>query len=610
MKWLNGNRMKTVVIGVVAAFLLSGGNVKADFTFGEPVNLGPLINSPAWEYTHCVSADNLELYFGSYRDGGYGASDIYVSTRETTDEAWGPPENLGLPINTDDDDLGVCLSADGLELYFHSWRSTGLGGGDIWVTRRAAKGEPWGEPVNLGTPINSEIDEYNPCLSADGLELYFVFGQWEPEDGPIELTIGVSRRETKDASWGEPESLGPVVNSWSCQDTPWISSDGRVLVFTDVWVCEPRPGGYGATDIWLTRRANKDAEWSEPVNLGPPVNTEFEEDLSMISADGSMLYFDSDRPGGSGEGDLWQAPILPVVDFNSDGIVDSADLCVMVDHWGTDNSLCDIGPMPWGDGVVDVHDLIVLAEHLFEEIPPAGPSGNIIWVSDQSDKNEDGAPDDYEWVDILEAEGYTVDYTMGAAPGRGYWRTLDGNKIRALNAADLIIISTNAASSQHSNGLEPTHWNSVTTPIIITDASLAMVPEWQWLNVRFPYISGSLNSKLDILAPNHPIFADVISPVQITHGEGRTLFPIVTDCGVGNGTMLAKLVTPLARDYAAIVEWEPGVKFYDGAGQIAGGPRMLFCAGTDSSPRGLGVMNLTPDGLKIFLNAVKMYTGR
>jgi len=54
-----------------------------------------------------------------------------------------------------------------------------------------------------------------------------------------------------------------------------------------------------------------------------------------------------------------------VVDLNGDGIVDAADMCIMVDHWGTDEPLCDIGPMPWGDGIVDVQDLIVLAEHLF-----------------------------------------------------------------------------------------------------------------------------------------------------------------------------------------------------------------------------------------------------
>jgi len=72
-------------------------------------------------------------------------------------------------------------------------------------------------------------------------------------------------------------------------------------------------------------------------------------------------------------GDIWQVSIEPVVDLNSDGIVDAADMCIIVDNWHTENTLCDIAPAPLGDGFVDVQDLIVLAEHLFEEIPPAEP---------------------------------------------------------------------------------------------------------------------------------------------------------------------------------------------------------------------------------------------
>ena len=60
-----------------------------------------------------------------------------------------------------------------------------------------------------------------------------------------------------------------------------------------------------------------------------------------------------------------------VVDFNSDGIVDAADICLMLDYWLTDEPLYDIAPRPFGDGIVDVQDLIVLAEHLFKEFPPA-----------------------------------------------------------------------------------------------------------------------------------------------------------------------------------------------------------------------------------------------
>jgi len=128
------------------------------------------------------------------------------------------------------------------------------------------------------------------------------------------------------------------------------------------------PHAVGADDIWMTRRATDSDPWGTPVNLGPPINSPFGEGVPSFSANGSTLYFGSDRPGGSGGLDLWQASVIPIVDFNGDGIVDAADMCIMVEHWGEDYPLCDIGPTPFGDGIVDVQDLIVLAEHLFEEV--------------------------------------------------------------------------------------------------------------------------------------------------------------------------------------------------------------------------------------------------
>jgi hypothetical protein len=98
--------------------------------------------------------------------------------------------------------------------------------------------------------------------------------------------------------------------------------------------------------------------------LGPKVNGPGLEFLPRISPDGRSLYFCTDSRG---PWEALQAPIVPIVDFNGDGIVNAADMCIMIDHWGKNYWLCDIGPMPWGDGVVDVKDLVVLAEHLFEE---------------------------------------------------------------------------------------------------------------------------------------------------------------------------------------------------------------------------------------------------
>jgi hypothetical protein len=91
--------------------------------------------------------------------------------------------------------------------------------------------------------------------------------------------------------------------------------------------------------------------------------------VPIISPDGSTIYFNSNRSGGYGGLDIWQVSVEPIVDLNGDGMVDALDICIIIDNWQTDNPLCDIAPLPFGDGVVDVEDLIVLAEHLFEEVP-------------------------------------------------------------------------------------------------------------------------------------------------------------------------------------------------------------------------------------------------
>ena len=174
----------------------------------------------------------------------------------------------------------------------------------------------------------------------------------------------MSTRPTTNDAWGEPVSLGPMINSSSSDGGPNMSADGLALFFHS-----NRPGGFGNRDLYMTTRATIDDDWGIPVNLGPTINTSAREHYPIIFPDGSALFFTSNRPGGCGGKDIWQAPILPVVDLNGDGIVDSTDMCILVDHWGTDEPLCDIGPMPWGDGVVDVQDLIVLSEHLFEEVP-------------------------------------------------------------------------------------------------------------------------------------------------------------------------------------------------------------------------------------------------
>ena len=110
--------------------------------------------------------------------------------------------------------------------------------------------------------------------------------------------------------------------------------------------------------------------------LESPINTSASDCNPNISVDGSKLYFSSNRDGGQGGFDLYLVPIEPVVDLNGDGYINTEDLLIMIDNWDTDESLCDIGPMPWGDGVVDFEDLKVFIKYWEQENMPVNSEGN------------------------------------------------------------------------------------------------------------------------------------------------------------------------------------------------------------------------------------------
>ena len=233
-------------------------------------------------------------------------------------------------------------------------------------------------------------------------------------------------------------------------------------------------------------------------------------------------------------------------------------------------------------------------------------AANIIWVSDASDYNSDGALDDRGWVDLLRAEGYSVDYKGeggSEAPDYWYWRgTLDAAKIAELNAADLVIVSRDTGSGSYN---VPTQWNSVTTPLILQSVYLVRSNRWNWFETTSLEQNGGAPT-LEAVDPGHPIFYSVpLGPsnqVDILDGAvGHVSFVQATDAG--NGTMIAKRAD---NDWAFITEWDPGVEFYTGAGQTAGGRRMLFTAGRgEAAPNPVGVYNLTAEGEKVFLNAVR-----
>ncbi len=235
-------------------------------------------------------------------------------------------------------------------------------------------------------------------------------------------------------------------------------------------------------------------------------------------------------------------------------------------------------------------------------------AANIIVVNEAHDYDGDGLQDDHQLVEWLEAEGHSVDVR------HDQWMTLDADKIEALNAADLIIVGRTCNSTLYDEGDEPTQWNSVTTPLILMQALITRSNRWKWVN------SSSANSlggspALEVMEPDHPIFANVtfgagnrVQVVDPTIGSGHT--SSVNANNVGNGILLAK---EAGTSLPWIAEWEAGVEFYNGAGQIPAAKRMMFFAGTqetDGPPRTpWGAWNFTAEGEIMFRNAINYMLG-
>jgi Tol biopolymer transport system component len=286
--------------------LEAGGNQEAhvSFIFGTPTNLGPVVNSSDYDWSPSISADGRELYFDSRRSGDW---DIWVSKRATSEDSWGSPVNLGSPVNGPHWDQGPCISANGLMLFFSSLRS---GGWDIWITTRTTRDDPWDTPVNLGPIVNSSSLDIAPCISPNGLWLFF--GSERP-GGYGSADLWLTTRETVNDDWSTSVNLGFPVNSVLNEGVPSISADGLLLFFSGAAYGPFRSEGYGHADLWVTMRATTSGPWSKPMNLGPNVNSPHYDVTPYISMDGSTLYFASNRDGERFEDfDLWQVSINPI----------------------------------------------------------------------------------------------------------------------------------------------------------------------------------------------------------------------------------------------------------------------------------------------------------
>ena len=128
--------------------------------------MGPVVNSPAWDSQPSFSSDGKTLFFASKREKGKGSSDIW-KTELQPDGSWSEPVNLGDSINTPYEEMAPFIHPDNLTLYFSSRGHIGMGGFDLFYSRKNSDGA-WTKPVNLGYPINTYADEITLVVNARG----------------------------------------------------------------------------------------------------------------------------------------------------------------------------------------------------------------------------------------------------------------------------------------------------------------------------------------------------------------------------------------------------------------------------------------------------------
>jgi Tol biopolymer transport system component len=278
--------------------------------WSAPINLGTIVNSTSYDACPTIAKSGLSLFFRSNRPGGQGGFDIYVTQRDSLEDPWEVPVNLGSTINGPYNEYCSTFSPDGHWLVFVSDRPAsegGCGSQDLWISHRKDKRDDlgWETPRNLGCIVNSAAQENGPAWFEDEATgrtlLYFSSGR--PGGlGALDIYVSESDSDSK-GDFGSP-SLVPELSTASIDFQPVLRKDGLEILFAS-----NRAGGLGLyPDLWTSTRESTSDPWSEPVSLGAVVNSTASDFHPTLSFDGTTLMFASDRAGGTvGASDLWMS---------------------------------------------------------------------------------------------------------------------------------------------------------------------------------------------------------------------------------------------------------------------------------------------------------------
>ena len=271
------------------------------------VNIGKAVNSELMDYAPVLNADEDVLIFTSRRrdgnvnedvaDDNFSFEDIFIAKKENGQ--WKKAENIGDQINTLYHDSNLSLNMDGSQLYIYKSEN----GGDIYVSNLNEDGT-YSEPKPLSENINSSFSENSISESPDGQTLFF---SSDRPGGFGGLDIYYSTKD-KSGKWSRAKNVGDVINTEFDDDSPFIHYDGKTL-----YLSTKGRKGMGGYDIFKSEYDSVAQEWSEPVNLGYPINTPDNDVFFVSTKDGKRGYYASVREDGFGYNDIYEVTIPDLV---------------------------------------------------------------------------------------------------------------------------------------------------------------------------------------------------------------------------------------------------------------------------------------------------------
>lgn len=293
------------------------GMLKAEPGSAQRLNLGGGVNGPLVELMPLVSPDGRTLYFDRKYDsnnvgGVEDADDIYYSTL-LPNGTWSRAKNIGPPLNTPGSDVLLWISSDGTTALVHNGavvreRTVGLA-----ITRKGKNGK-WGKPKAISIAGLSGVTDngagYSAFISPDGrrLILALAMDSTNPENLDLYSCPAIGSDYLR---WGEPTTLGDTVNTLLYEWAPYMAADNTTLYFAS-----GGHFGFGTCDVYVTRRLDDTwRNWSDPINLGPQINTMGYEASVSVAPNGVDAYIAAEAADSSerafGGTDLFQVTLIP-----------------------------------------------------------------------------------------------------------------------------------------------------------------------------------------------------------------------------------------------------------------------------------------------------------